>query len=425
MPPTTGVAELDSLRSHSRFFKQSYEASKPSTVFLSRALSDMELIYRKCIVNVDGFDTYENFLRCVSNLHYPSSPGYPYMLEATTIGDWLGFDGFNSDPSKIQRLWYSVSEIIRTGKIDCLWRVFIKQEAHKISKASDNRWRLIMCPPLDVQVVWQMVFSCQNDMEIRESFSIPSQQGIELAGGMWKHYRDQWVSAGLTHGMDKSAWDWTVSGWMLDFDLEFRHRMVRGFQSERWQLLASRLYDNAFREPKLLFSDGQVYQQLYPGIMKSGCVNTISTNSHLQVMLHLVYSYDHSIPIYPIVRAVGDDTLQGESHTLDTDWYRKYGVIVKSVTKGLEFVGHNFAEDGPVPCYFGKHVFTLLHAETHLLGQILDSYLRLYVNDSKYMFWLSVAYKLNLGHEVRSKDYYRFWYHNPMGVRGGYLSVAN
>lgn len=384
----------------------------------------MEDIYRKCTVNIDGFDTYENFLKCVDRLNYPSSPGFPYMLENSTIGGWLGFDGFKCDPSKLRRLWFSVSEIIRTGDINCLWRVFVKQEPHKISKASENRWRLIMCPPLDVQMVWQMVFSTQNDVEIIESFSIPSQQGIELAGGMWKHYRDQWISSGLTHGMDKGCWDWTVSGWMLDTDLNFRSRMVRGFDCNRWKLLASKLYDNAFRNPKLLFSNGDVYQQNVPGIMKSGCVNTISTNSHLQVLLHLMYSHDHFLSIRPIVRAVGDDTLQSLSHLDDLDWYKKHGVIVKQVVKGLEFVGHVFGEDGPTPCYFGKHVFNLLHCEPDLLGQVLDSYLRLYVNDVRFMFWLSVAYRLNLGHAVRSFDYYHFWYHNPMGVRGGYHTTA-
>lgn len=385
----------------------------------------MEDIYAQCKICIDDYFTRDAYLSSLKELNFQSSPGYPFMLESSTIGDWLGFTGFSFDPIKVERLWIMVKQLIDDPNIDCHWKVFIKQEPHKQSKIAIDKWRLIMCPPLDVQILWQMVFSLQNQMEIRESFSLPSQQGLILPGGNWKFYYDQWRSMGLTHGMDMSNWDWSVSDWMVDFDLSFRTRLVYGLQKQQWKTAALKLYENAFKHPRVLFSDGSCYRQLVPGIMKSGCVNTISTNSHLQVMLHIMYSLEHHIQIHPLTRAVGDDRLVAKQHVEDLDWFKKYGVTVKEVNEGIEFVGHRFTSSGPEPLYFAKHVYKLCHSDDDIVPEILDSYLRLYVNTKRYDFWLNVAIKLGLSRQIHSKEYYEFWYHNPFGLSRESLKWIN
>lgn len=393
------------------------EAETPSREVQDEILYFMTRLYDQVRTDVTEYNHYDTFMKCVRSLDNSSSPGYPFMREKPTIGEWLGFNGVEYDSVQLSRLWLMVLERINTVDFDCLWRVFIKQEPHKTTKAETKRWRLIMCPPLDIQLVWQMLFSEMNSKEIDLAFSLPSQQGIVLVGGEWKRFKKQWENEGTTCGADKTAWDWTVPGWMLDLDLRLRVELTYGAgQTQRkWTTIALGLYRNAFENTRLLLSDGSVYRQLNAGIMKSGCVNTISSNSHCQVMLHLLYSVEKGISPYPMVKACGDDTLQHEKHVDDISVYEKYGFKIKSVSSTIEFVGHEFASAGPRPMYLGKHMFNLAHCDDETLPEVLDGYLGLYTNyDMIYEMLRRIAYKVGLGHRTRSRNYHAYWYHNPM-----------
>lgn len=380
-------------------------------------LNLMEPHYRGCAVNIDDFDTREHFEDCLRSLEFQSSPGYPFMFEKSTIGEWLGFDGFSFDEVQLEKLWLMVQAALQ-GDVDCLWRVFIKQEPHKLHKIEQRRYRLIMCPPLHIQVIWQMVFSKQNQKEIELSYFLPSQQGIILPYGEWSHYYSQWKSNGTTTGTDAVAWDWTIPGWVLLLDLSFRQRQTRGIRKHEWMELATKLYINAFRDCKLLFSDGRVFQQQHWGIMKSGCVNTISTNSHGGFIFHLLYCLETCTPIEPIPRCVGDDKLVHPMHTENLEVYEKFGNLIKSVSDNCEFVGHEFHDTGPKPMYLGKHVFNFMYAKELNAQDMVESYLRLNaLNDDVYNFWALVADRAGLGDKVLSREHYISWYNNPDGAR--------
>lgn len=374
----------------------------------------MEDYYKGNAVNVDGFDSYENYIKCLNNLDFTSSPGYPHNLYRSTIGEWLGYDGLTFNEMQVNQLWLEVQSLFED--IDCYWRVFIKQEPHKQEKIEEGRLRLIICAPLHVQVLWQMMFSEMNSNEIANAYNIPSQQGIILCYGGWKHYLDQWAKNGTTCGADKRAWDWTVPGWMLKLDLEFRTRMIRGSDRSKrlWTHASAKLYEDSFKTTKLLFSDGQVYQQQNWGIMKSGCVNTISTNSHCQVFLHILYCLDTGTAIEPMVRALGDDTLQHEKHLVDLSVYEKYGVKIKSVSTTIEFAGNEFKQVGPQPMYLYKHLYNLYYIEDDVLEETLDSYQRLYCHCDEGWDILEVLItSLGLGHLYPSRRYYQRWYDHP------------
>lgn len=337
-----------------------------------------------------------------------SSPGYPYMREATTNGQWLHWNGIECDRIQLERLWYDVQMVLE-DRWEHRIRVFIKQEPHKISKAREGRWRLIMASSLCVQLVWHMLFDYLNDKEIAESYHIPSQQGLVLVGGGWKRYRKSWVEQGLTVGLDKSAWDWTAPFWCVRMNLELRQRLGRGEKLGEWRKLAELMYRHMFEHPILVLSDGTMLRQLIPGIMKSGCVNTISDNGHDQQFIHCAVAEAQGIEYDPYPPACGDDTLQHPKHTQDLAYYRNFGVQVKSVSEDIEFVGHEFTANGPHPLYFSKHLKKLQYVPDDVLPQYLDSMARMYVHTRYYDIWETMANVAGCPLPL-SKSAYLYWY---------------
>lgn len=369
----------------------------------------MEKAYNVCVWKLpDDFDSREAFEKSLYRLERDSSPGFPYQRQAPTIGEWLNFKNGVPDPFKVDLLWHDV-QLVLADKWDSVIRVFVKQEPHKLAKLKDGRWRLILASSLCVQVAWQMLFQYLNDLEIEKAFDIPSQQGIVLVHGDWKRFKAQWENLHLDSGLDKSAWDWTAPFWALKLDLIFRKRLGRGRRLEEWYALAKILYRHMFEDPLILFSDGTTYRQVVPGIMKSGCVNTISTNSHCQIFLHIVVCILNAWPIHPLPVACGDDTIHHIMHTEDLETYKSLGIQVKSVSDTVEFVGHTFHENGPRPLYLGKHISNLFRQPTENLPQYLDAMARMYVHTDEFYLWERISYQLGVNLPM-SREFYRHWY---------------
>lgn len=358
----------------------------------------------------EDFDQYNGFYRAVKRLERSSTPGYPYCTESPTIGDFLGFDGFEYDMFKLRRLWFEVQRLLEGDFDDLLFNVFIKEEPHKLHKIQEGRFRLIIGSPLHFQVLCHMLFDDFNDKQIERAYEIPSQQGIILNGGGWRSYMKLWTGLGLNCGLDKQAWDWTVPGWKIAWALEFRKRMVYGRKYQRWVYLAEKAYSALFEHPKLILSDGEVYRQQYAGVMKSGCVNTISDNSVMQVIDHLLVCEDLGVKYDPLPRAVGDDTLSCSSQVFDTVAYSKYGAIVKSASDGLEFVGMEFTNAGPIPLYLDKHLYKVAYCSKTVLVQFLDAMLRMYSYSPTYFLWEEIALRCGVAGQMRSRHYYLNWY---------------
>nr|UUG74095.1 MAG: RNA-dependent RNA polymerase [XiangYun luteo-sobemo-like virus 2] len=410
-PVLSAENEYASLLAHTQYFKRTSNAVKPSLENQELVLNIMETVYGSIRTTMIDWFNFDNFKKVLFSLDFQSTPGYPYLFTAPTIGDYLKFNGDSFDSTRVSILWNDVNNIINDlDDEDIYWRTFIKQEPHKISKAQCNRWRLITCPPLSIQVLWQMCFASQNRLEIDDSYNLPTQQGIVMPYGGWKNYYQQWLSLGLACSTDMTAWDWTCPSWLIDMDLRFRKRLTNS--DSLWLKMVDFLYNNAFYNCKIILSDGRVFRQLFPGIIKSGCVNTISTNGHCQVMLHVMVCIDQSLRIdFP--RVVGDDKLQSISHYALRSSYEKYGVIIKSITDTMEFVGNQWTDNGPQPMYTGKHVFNLLHASDENIVEIFDSYLRFYsYSDLRHFVrWLSKLYGVE--NQLKSDQYYRYWYDNP------------
>lgn len=356
----------------------------------------------------DDFDCYSGFMRAVRRLDNSSTPGYPHCTEYPTIGEFLGFNGFDYDQFRLDRLWFQV-QLLLDGNFEVMFNVFIKEEPHKLSKIEVDRFRLIIGSPLPFQVLCHMLFDFFNDKVIENAYELPTQQGIVLNGGSWRNFRHQWVSLGLNMGVDKSAWDWTVPGWKIELVMKLRLRLVFGSKYDRWCNLVERAYRALYDDAMLILSDGRVFKQVYPGVMKSGCVNTISDNSLMQIIDHILVCEDLGTSYRPLPRALGDDTLQSSKQVVDMFSYERYGCVVKSATEGLEFAGMDFKFTGPEPLYFEKHLFKVPYSKA-ILSDYLDAMLRMYVYSHRFDFWLQLSQSLGVGHLMRSKAYYLAWY---------------
>lgn len=354
----------------------------------------------------DNWMDYDRYLKMLTNLDKTSSPGYPYMQQATTIGKWLKDDGLgNFDPVRVQMLWSDV-QLVLAGEYDHLFRVFIKDEPHKIKKVREGRWRLIIASSLPVQMVWRLAFSHQNDWLNAHPYQIPSAHGLIFPHGGWMRFRAHLETKGLKWSRDISAWDINMPGWVVDVVRRFR--LAQGGPDD-WIRVVNQLYADAFQRAKLLFSDGTMLQQDYTGFMKSGLFNTISDNSLGMIPMHIIASRRSGLPVGS-VWATGDDVLQTHMSDSYVEKLEALGCVVKEVEEAKVFMGTSF-ETKPTPMYFSKHVVNFCSSREYL-GDILDSYMRLYCHTPDFYLWFRVAE--NMGYKTKPRFYYQFWYDSPL-----------
>lgn len=354
----------------------------------------------------------ERFDHVLLTLNRQASPGYPYSLEASTIGEWLKFDGLAYDWFQTDRLWYDVECVIR-GETEMWLKAFIKMEPHSATKIALGRWRVIMCFPLNYQVLWKMLFDYGNEQFLTASYEIPIQHGMKLVGGDWKLYRRQWIHLGLNAGTDISAFDWCVTLRKMRLVYELRRRLAKGPHVAGWFTLASRLLDELFLNPRILFPDGEVYILSVPAVQKSGSPNTIADNSILRLFESVVISMKAGMRVYPLPRCVGDDSLEkiqltDEAADILRSVYRQRGWRLKQIVPGLEFVGHDFKPSGPVPLYEEKHLWRYCHMPGDLIPEFLEGMARLYAHSPLFSLWESLA--LRNGVRLMSQSYYKTWY---------------
>lgn len=360
----------------------------------------------------EDYISRRRFEEVIRTLNFRASPGYPYSLEYTTIGEWLGFDGLSFDSYQVDRLWYDVECAIR-GDTEMILKAFVKMEPHKKAKIQAGRWRVIMGFPLNYQVLWKMVFDYGNKAMLEASYDIPTQFGLRLMGGDWKLYRRQWVHLGLNAGTDISAFDWCVTLRKMRRVYELRRRLAKGPHVEEWFKLASRLLDEMFHNVKVLYPNGEVWRIVWDAVQKSGSPNTIADNSVLRLYEAVVVALSNGLSVYPLPRTVGDDALERvqlsqEYVELLTGAYKRRGWVLKQVVPGVDFVGHMFTAQGPVPNYVGKHLWRFVHMPEEVVPEFLEGMARLYCHSPHFWIWESLA--LKRGVKLMSKSYYEAWY---------------
>ncbi|QKI29245.1 hypothetical protein 2 [Cycas revoluta sobemo-like virus] len=346
--------------------------------------------------------SYIRFKSLIPTLDLTSSPGYPYMHQATTIGQWLKVDELgNPDEFQLQFLWYETQKVLN-GEYDHYFRAFVKDEPHKIAKAEQNRWRLIFASSLPVQMAWKMFFQEQNDWLNMQAGEIPSAHGWVFCYGGWRRFKALCNSKGIKYSRDISSWDINAPGWVFEVVKALREGDIR-HKSIDW------LYADAFQNSKIITSTGHVYQQQFSGFMKSGLFVTISDNSLAMVALHILASLRSGQKIGHIY-ATGDDVVQSHVSDRYLDELESLGVVVKEISSELNFMGNDLTKE-PEPMYFGKHIvnFTM---KPKYIAEVLDAYCRMYAYSKRQVVWRALADYFGI--TLRSQFYYKFWYGSPL-----------
>lgn len=337
------------------------------------------------------FLQFSHFERVVSQLDWTSSPGYPYMLSSPTNKDLFKVVNGVPDPYRVRLMWNHVLVRIQERDSDPI-RLFIKAEPHKKKKLEEGRYRLISSVSIIDQLVDHLLFSDMNTQMIENWINLPSKVGWSPYMGGWKAM----PKSGMA--LDKSAWDWTMQMWLIDLVLKVRVSLCSNM-TDQWKDLATWRYKQLFVNPEFITSGGLVLRQKNPGVMKSGCVNTITDNSIAQVILHNRVCLETGIEP-GVIYSMGDDTLQtvptrvGEYLSAMSSFARVKEPIFK-----VEFAGMEFKRNGIVePLYRGKHAFQILHVIPEVLPSLAQSYQLLY-HRSQYRDFMENLF-LQLGQEI-------------------------
>jgi hypothetical protein len=407
---TTPEAESMSFRIQMERRQQIYQQHDPPTrEELDIALVEMERMYKGVSADVTDWSTRGNFEAAIGDLDLTSSPGLPYLKEAPTIGQWMGFDLVKGyDPMQVERLWLDVQTVI-AGDFDHIFRVFVKDEPHTAKKAADGRWRLIIASSLAVQVVWRMCFRIQNQLLNSMASQIPSKHGIVFCYGGWRDFLADLERKGICYYRDITGWDVNSPGWVFQAIEQLRGRLARGV-SHTWKDMVHSLYEDAYASSKMQLSNGTVYEQQFRGFMKSGLYNTITDNSLAMLFMHLVASRRSGLNPGHLY-ATGDDTLQSTMSDQYISSLERLGCKVKMVEKGKEFMGLSFDEGEPKPIYLRKNMYSIITKPREVVEQCLDAYLRLYAHSPAYVVWEKMAE--GLGINIHSREFYLFWYDSP------------
>lgn len=258
-------------------------------------------------------------------------------------------------------------------------KLFIKQEPHKASKLTEERYRLISAVSVVDSMVDRMLFTDLQELAVERACLTPCAVGWSPIKGGYRLIRARFPGRVLC--ADKSLWDWTVSDWMVDALCELILRLCVN-PTARWEQLVRARFDCLFRKAVFRAPDGSRFAQRDAGLMKSGCYLTILANSALQVLVHIMASRRSGQEPGDLL-AMGDDTIQEVPEDLDSylESLRSLGVLVKpQVKEVVEFAGFEFDMHSCVPCYENKHRFQLEHLDEEHAVETLEAYQLLYAH---------------------------------------------
>lgn len=291
------------------------------------------------------------------------------------------------DPERVQFVRGVVKQRfndLRSGnKIADPINVFVKREPLPMKKIEEERYRLISGVSLVDTLVDRILFGWLNRVSLSKLGQTPCMVGWSPVRGGWILLQQAFLGESVAC-LDKSAWDWTVQGFLIRIMKNIIQRLA--FDApDWWHKMVDLRFDLLFKAglPTFSFSDGSMAAQLGDGIMKSGCLLTILLNSMAQVVLHIIAANrinlkgDRYLP-----KAMGDDTVQ--KWFPDFEEYVKQletlGVKVKGVKKRawIEFCGVCIANNTCIPSYWKKHLFNSQYIDLNLA---LPSYIAFYANE--------------------------------------------
>lgn len=365
-------AEMKSLSYHVKL-RDGLRQDGPVEANKRLILSHLERQYAAARWSVpEDFMSFEHFRRVVGGIDMTSSPGYPYLRRAPNNGAFFKVKDGVVPEERLLEVYEFVKLRIRERDADPI-RLFIKPEPHKQKKLDNHRYRLISSVSIMDQIIDAMLFAPFNNKVVEECVRVPCKGGWSPFCGGWKMVPRSGVMS-----LDKSGWDWSVQYWLFEMELQLRVRLCDNMRAD-WIDLAAWRYKQLFLHPIFVTTGGALLRQKRPGVMKSGCFNTLVTNSIMQGIVHLRACLE--LDIRPGWQwTLGDDTLQesivdGRQEYLDS--VSQY-CHVKHCVEGAEFAGMRFHGLRVEPLYKGKHSFQLLHMNQKYATEMASSYRLLY-----------------------------------------------
>lgn len=371
-PEVGHKAELESLAWHTKQGDGLREDMPEKGLLVKMVSGIVEALAPAKTVLPKDFLEFSHYRRVVcSNINWNSSPGFPYYYTCANNGQYFGVVNGIPDETRLLEVWPLVQARLRDRDCDPI-RLFVKQEAHKMKKIEQKRWRLISSVSIIDQIIDQLLFADQNQAIVDTWFQTPLKVGWTPFLGGWRLVPKTNVVA-----LDKTSWDWTVKLWMCEIDLMIRSALISGENKGLWQELAEYRYRALFIKPLFVTSGGLVIRSKIDGIMKSGCVNTITSNSIMQLILHYRVSYEMG-QTPGRIWTLGDDTLQELQPNMKfyCSLLNQYCIVKQMVLKP-EFAGFDFSNTIE-PLYKGKHAYNLLHMDQQFYDDISRSYQLMY-----------------------------------------------
>lgn len=273
-----------------------------------------------------------------------SSPGVPWGRLAKTKSELIATASEELKAAIRARLvvlasrdlrGLSARELVQVGAVDPC-RTFVKNEPHKLAKLNEGRYRLIASRSIVDECVERMLFSIQNEREIACWRSIPSKPGMGLSLDEQTDAIVAYVEAfpGNYVSNDVSAWDWCIKGWQADFEVDCRLMLNGGFGTV-FEVVARNVMYALFMSV-FITSDGHLYEQLSPGVMKSGSYLTASTNSRLRAALAVQIGAEFAM-------TMGDDSVEQDVPGAAAAYeVLGFNVRSESIPNGFSFCSHHF-----------------------------------------------------------------------------------
>lgn len=276
-------------------------------------------------------------------------------------------------------------------------RVFIKQEPHKRAKLQDGRLRLICAVSIVDTMVDRVCLGWLARAALSSVGKTPIMVGWSPIGGGYR-LMSSIFGARHTRGLDMTAWDWTVPGWMLHALRQVIEELA--LLAPEWLIQWLRLrWEALFRDAVFQFGDQSVVRQPGWGVMKSGCYLTILLNSMGQVLLQHLAEIELGLPRLDYVVMGDDKTIESfDDFSAFENYIRLLGFLLKDseITSDIHFAGFVMNAKAAWPEYTLKHVYLVTNAPLLTMADRLAGYLLLYVHvDEMYDWLLKILVHLN------------------------------
>lgn len=311
--------------------------------------------------------TYAHIDSAIDEINKASSPGLPFAEDFKTKGDALMPENrqaiYDEVMSRLDLLQCndvlptSPRELVEQGFTDPV-RLFVKNEPHKKSKISEGRFRLIASVSVIDEIVERLICTNQNKREIQLWKTIPSKPGMGMSLADQTHAVVQSIPSDDGAEADISGWDWSIPWWCFQAEARIRARLAGAAPDS----LFARMLRNRFwclTRSVFATSDGKMYEQLVPGVMKSGSYLTSSSNSRIRILLTRLVGSSWAI-------AMGDDSVE-EFVEGAARKYAAMGFKVKMYAKctrsNFNFCSHHFVNGIAKYANVGKASYNLyMHA---------------------------------------------------------------